>query len=88
MRRLILKMTLVSLLTILTVGIFSATGKCYFGFCDTCEDESWKRFDQAVQAGGNSCDGTKAFVQYCWQQCPTCRFCSNHLQWYYDTGCP
>jgi hypothetical protein len=58
-------------------------------FCSSCETESWKRCEEALKGtGANSCDCGRAYVQYCYQQCPTCRHCSLHIYWYQDTDCP
>lgn len=56
--------------------------------CNTCETEAWKRCDEAIAGGGNSCDCTKAYVDYCWANCRICKHCSIHIFFYQDTGCP
>lgn len=76
--------TLALMMAVLILGAFGTTGECYFNFCNTCERESWKRFDDEVKTGGNGCDGTTAQVEYCGQQCPTCKFCSLRLAWLRD----
>jgi hypothetical protein len=75
------------------VEIFSRSTLFYVArpspsFCSNCQEVSWERYEEALKKGGNSCDGAYAYVQYCWQQCPTCRHCSLMAFFYQDTGCP
>lgn len=58
-------------------------------FCMDCEAQSWKRCEDALKVpGANSCDCTYAYLEYCGQQCPSCRHCGLQLYFYRDTGCP
>lgn len=70
--------------------VIAPTAECATSFypCTTCETEAEKRCNDAIAAGGNSCDCTRAEIDYCWANCRVCKFCSLQIFFYQDTGCP
>lgn len=65
----------------------NSAGACVFGFCDDCEAEANDVYFSWVEATGSGCTALQKSAQYCYQNCPTCKFCSIRIRTF-NTTCP